>query len=195
MRRVRAKYVTGLTATPVRKDGHHPIIYMQCGPIRFNVSVRSRLTRVRSNTGSFRARRRDMDQRDRPKIQELYALLSPMPRGMNRSSATLWPQSEAGGPRWCCPEGPSILIGFASGCANTATGFFSSKAALRGKNAPASCRNLRLEDKPRVIVATGSYIGEGFDDSRLDTLFLAMPISWHGTLQQYVGPAAPSPRR
>ena len=38
-----------------------------------------------------------------------------------------------------------------------------------------------------MIVATGSYIGEGFDDSRLDTLFLAMPISWRGTLQQYVG--------
>ena len=40
---------------------------------------------------------------------------------------------------------------------------------------------------PRVILATGSYIGEGFDDSRLDTLFLTMPISWRGTLQQYVG--------
>jgi superfamily II DNA or RNA helicase len=40
---------------------------------------------------------------------------------------------------------------------------------------------------PRVLIATGSYIGEGFDDSRLDTLFLTMPISWRGTLQQYVG--------
>jgi superfamily II DNA or RNA helicase len=42
-------------------------------------------------------------------------------------------------------------------------------------------------DKPRIIPATGSYIGEGLDDARLDTLFLAMPISWEGTLQQYVG--------
>ena len=38
-----------------------------------------------------------------------------------------------------------------------------------------------------MILATGSYIGEGFDDARLDTLFLTMPISWRGTLQQYVG--------
>jgi len=43
------------------------------------------------------------------------------------------------------------------------------------------------ESAPRVILATGSYIGEGYDDARLDALFLAMPISWKGTLQQYVG--------
>ena len=38
-----------------------------------------------------------------------------------------------------------------------------------------------------MLIATGRYIGEGFDDARLDTLFLAMPISWRGTLQQYAG--------
>jgi superfamily II DNA or RNA helicase len=43
------------------------------------------------------------------------------------------------------------------------------------------------DGEERVIVATGGYLGEGFDDARLDTLFLTMPISWRGTLAQYAG--------
>ena len=42
-------------------------------------------------------------------------------------------------------------------------------------------------NEPYVIAATGRYLGEGFDDERLDTLFLALPISWRGTLTQYAG--------
>jgi len=43
------------------------------------------------------------------------------------------------------------------------------------------------EHEERCVVATGRYIGEGFDDARLDTLFLTLPISWRGTLVQYAG--------
>jgi superfamily II DNA or RNA helicase len=43
------------------------------------------------------------------------------------------------------------------------------------------------ENEPRVLLATGRYIGEGFDDARLDTLFLTLPVSWRGTIQQYAG--------
>ena len=42
-------------------------------------------------------------------------------------------------------------------------------------------------NEPRVILATGRYIGEGFDDPRLDTLFVTLPVSWRGTIAQYVG--------
>lgn len=43
------------------------------------------------------------------------------------------------------------------------------------------------ETEPRVLIATGKFIGEGFDDARLDTLFLTLPVSWHGTIAQYAG--------
>jgi superfamily II DNA or RNA helicase len=43
------------------------------------------------------------------------------------------------------------------------------------------------DDEERLVLATGRYIGEGFDDARLDTLFLALPVSWKGTLVQYTG--------
>lgn len=58
----------------------------------------------------------------------------------------------------------------------------------RRKQAAALDRLGEPSDKhPRVVLATGRFIGAGFDDPRLDTLFLAMPISWRGTLQQYAG--------
>jgi superfamily II DNA or RNA helicase len=43
------------------------------------------------------------------------------------------------------------------------------------------------EEEERLIIATGRYLGEGFDDARLDTLFLTLPVSWRGTVAQYAG--------
>jgi superfamily II DNA or RNA helicase len=43
------------------------------------------------------------------------------------------------------------------------------------------------ENEERVLIATARYLGKGFDDARLDTLFLTLPVSWRGTIAQYVG--------
>jgi superfamily II DNA or RNA helicase len=71
-------------------------------------------------------------------------------------------------------------------------GFAQNLVVLRGgmraaERHMAETRLRSSNDQGRLILATGRYLGEGFDDPRLDTLFLAMPISWKGTLAQYVG--------
>ena len=80
MRRAPAKYVTGLTATPLRKDGHHPIIYMQCGPIRFNVPVGRKSSQARLNTGSCHEQRRS---RGTSKLRQRLGTLRAAVRGFN----------------------------------------------------------------------------------------------------------------
>jgi superfamily II DNA or RNA helicase len=56
-----------------------------------------------------------------------------------------------------------------------------------GVRARRRAEQLLAGDEPRIVLATGRYIGEGFDDPRLDTLVLAMPIAWSGTMTQYAG--------
>jgi len=188
MRRVRAKYVTGLTATPVRKDGHHPIVYMQCGPIRFNVPVRSQVEsspfehRVIPRTTTF-----TWNQETAPTIQELYALLSADATRNEQIIRDVVTAVRSG-------RSPLVLSGrtehidrLCFRLRQYCDRVYLLKGGIAGKERTRLMQELVLEEQPRVIVATGSYIGEGYDDSRLDTLFLAMPISWHGTLQQYVG--------
>ncbi len=189
MRQVKAKYVLGLTATPVRKDGHHPIIYMQCGPIRFNLPIRSQVEsspfehRVRPQTTGVRWTR---DQA--PTIQDLYALLAV---DGDRNSQIVTDILRA----VSCGRSPLVLSGRTDHVEWLATrlraqtpNVFALKGGMGAKRRAQLAEEFAAtENSSRVIVATGSYIGEGFDDSRLDTLFLAMPISWRGTLQQYVG--------
>ncbi|MGC1451048.1 MAG: hypothetical protein WA830_13550 [Candidatus Sulfotelmatobacter sp.] len=95
-----------------------------------------------------------------------------------------------------CVRCPLLLTGrtehlqyFAAKLAGVAQHVFVLKGGMGKKQRRETAAALAAvpENESRVILATGSYIGEGFDDARLDTLFLAMPISWKGTLQQYVG--------
>lgn len=196
MRQVKAKYVLGLTATPVRKDGHHPIIYMQCGPIRFNLPVRSQVEsspfehRVRPQTTTVRWAR---DQA--PTIQDLYALLAV---DADRNSQIVTDVLRA----VSCGRSPLVLSGrtdhvewLAARLREHTEQVFVLKGGMGAKQRSEMARKFAATERSsRVIVATGSYIGEGFDDSRLDTLFLAMPISWRGTLQTVCRPTSPHSR-
>ena len=191
MRQVKAKYIVGLTATPTRKDGHHPIIYMQCGPARFKMSAR---TMTESTPFEHKVTPRYTEFRMAPErtevtIQDIYAAVVDDER-RNQLIADDVAHAIAAG------RCPLLLTGrtehlqyFATRLANAAKHIFILKGGMGKKQRRTTADALAAvpESEPRVILATGSYIGEGFDDARLDTLFLAMPISWKGTLQQYVG--------
>src|SRR5262245_33051716 len=191
MRQVKAKYVVGLTATPTRKDGHHPIIYMQCGPVRFHMSAR---TMTETTPFEHKVIPRHTEFRmptDLPEvtIQEIYAALVGDTTRNETIANDVASAIEAG-------RCPLLLTGrkehlqyFATRLAGTAKHIFILKGGMGKKQRRTTADALASvpDSETRVILATGSYIGEGFDDARLDTLFLAMPISWKGTLQQYVG--------
>lgn len=190
MRAVKAKFVVGLTATPTRKDGHHPIIYMQCGPARYTMAVRSMTDStpfehvVIPKPTDFR-----MSSVGEPTIQDIYAALTTDEGRNNLIVDDVVRAMEQG-------RSPLVLTGRTEHITHLETalaGRVRNIIVLKGGMGRKQRRevNERLAAIPdaaqRLILATGSYIGEGFDDARLDTLFLAMPISWKGTLQQYVG--------
>ena len=191
MKQVKARYIVGLTATPTRKDGHHPIIYMQCGPARFSMSARAM---TETTPFEHRVIPRHTEFRMPPEltdvtIQDIYAALVDDGRRNELIAADVVRALELG-------RSPLLLTGrtehlkyFATKLAAVAKHVFVLKGGMGKKQRRTTAAELASvpEDEPRVILATGSYIGEGFDDARLDTLFLAMPISWKGTLQQYVG--------
>jgi superfamily II DNA or RNA helicase len=188
---VKARYVTGLTATPQRRDGHHPISEMQLGPIRFRVDARSQAA---SRPFSHKLIVRETEFRlaaDQSNIgiQEIYRAMA---NNAARNTVILNDVIAA------IQEGRSPILlterkDHLEYFAEHLRGFARHLIVLRG-GMTAKARNLAVEQlasipdtAERLVLATGRYIGEGFDDARLDTLFLAMPISWKGTLIQYSG--------
>ena len=190
MRQVKAKFVVGLTATPVRKDGHHPIIFMQCGPIRFSLSAREAAARspfrhlVLPRHTDFQA---PADSADFT-IHEAYAALVTNVRRNQQIVSDIVEVVNQGRTPLVLTNRTDHLERLKEGLAGI-DNVFILKGSLGKKQRQAVTDKLTSipDGVPRILLATGSYIGEGFDDPRLDTLFLAMPISWHGTLQQYVG--------
>ena len=185
-----ARYVTGLTATLRRRDGHHPIVAMQCGPVRHTIEQGATGERALQ----LRVVRRDtrFDPSVLPtdaSIQEVYgALASDAERtrlianealdliGQGRSPIVLTERREH------LERLQEHLVDRVSAL-----------VALHGEMSAAANRlaTERLaaasDGEPCLVLATGRYVGEGFDEPRLDTLLLAMPIAWQGTVVQYAG--------
>lgn len=188
MKEVKARFVLGLTATPLRRDGHHPIIFMQCGPIRFRGSNTRAMAQVRHVVIARRTQLAVPPGADR--IQSLFGSLAQSePRNALIVGDILASLADGRTPL-VLTERKDHLDRLADILKKTAAAdviVLSGGMGRRNQLAALNRLDKSSDEHPRVVLATGRFIGEGFDDPRLDTLFLAMPISWRGTLQQYAG--------
>ena len=187
----RARYLTGFTATPQRRDGQHPIIEMQLGPARFVVSSRTQRgmepfhRRLVIRETQFRSDGVNSDDG----IQGVYAALAADQTRNDLIFDDVITALENKRSPILLTERRDHLEHFAE----RLKGFTRHLIVLHGRMKPkerdeALSKLAAIPDgEERLVVATGRYIGEGFDDARLDTLFLALPVSWKGTLVQYAG--------
>lgn len=192
-RRSKARYVVGLSATVARKDGHHPIIFMQCGPVRHRVDARVQAAergirhRVRDRSTTFELPP-SLASTERPPMPAIYAALAQDSSRNDLIFDDVLKSLEA-------KRSPIVLTerkDHLDYLQQRFSPFVKNLVVLRGgmsaKDRKTANTALNVsDDDERLILATGRYIGEGFDDARLDTLFLTMPIAWKGTLAQYVG--------
>ena len=190
LRQVNATYVYGLTATPIRKDGHQPIIFMQCGKIRFTADAKAqmakqsfkrilvpRFTTFRNITSDNKTYTQvtqvlaEDTARNEFIIEDIKGALQERRTPLILTTLTSHVRTLA---QMLEPIAKHViqLVG--------ADSSKEKKLALQQLSTIPPSESL-------VIVATGKYIGEGFDYPRLDTLFLAMPISWKGNIAQYAG--------
>jgi superfamily II DNA or RNA helicase len=193
-RQAKARFVLGLSATVARKDGHHPIIFMQCGPIRHRVNARVQAAArpfehyalVRPT--SFRPAREPEPDR-RLEFQSLYRELVENASRNQQICDDVIEAVQAGRSPLVLTERNEHLDGLERRLSGQVEHVVTLRAGLGKKQRRAVADRLATipPDTPRVILATGKYVGEGSDDPRLDTLFLTLPVSWRGTIAQYAG--------
>ena len=191
LREVNAHWVYGLTATPIRKDGHQPIIFMQCGEIRYSVD-----SKAQQESQSFRrlliprfTSFRPVDYLDGNSYVQVCEALS-VDEGRNKMIIDDVKDALSKG------RSPIILTARTSHvdllakeckeiCPNVIRLVGNDSAKIK-RDTMERLREIP-DSKPLVVVATGKYVGEGFNLPRLDTLMLALPISWKGLIAQYAG--------
>ncbi|NZD54868.1 TOTE conflict system archaeo-eukaryotic primase domain-containing protein [Rhizobium leguminosarum] len=192
-RRSKARYVVGLSATVARKDGHHPIIFMQCGPVRHRVDAR-----VQAAERGIRHRARDRSTKfelpaslasaERPSMPAIYAALAQDEGRNDLIFDDVLKSLEARRSPILLTERKDHLDYLQQKFSPFVKNLVVLRGGMSAKDRKQANTALNVaDDDERLILAIGRYIGEGFDDPRLDTLFLTMPIAWKGTLAQYVG--------
>lgn len=195
LKNVNAKYVYGLTATPFRKDGHHPIITMQCGPIRYRDDAKKQAEKrpfdhfLIPRFTSFKVPAWWEKEEKDISITELYAEIVSNEMRNQLILDDVVQCYENGRNCIVLTERTAHVELLAKELGKRIPDVISVMGTMGAKETRETMGQITnaSKDKPLTLVATGRYIGEGFDEPRLDTLFLAMPISWKGTLQQYAG--------
>jgi superfamily II DNA or RNA helicase len=193
-RQAKARFVLGLSATVARKDGHHPIIFMQCGPVRHRVNARVQAESRPFDHFAFvqptsfhPARTPDADKR--VEFQTLYQELVKDDARNERICADVLESVNAGRSPLVLTERNDHLGRLERVLSESVRHLVVLRAGMGKKQRQAVSDRLAAipRDEARVILATGKYVGEGFDEPRLDTLFLTLPVSWRGTIAQYAG--------
>lgn len=194
VRQAKARFVVGLSATVARKDGHHPIVFMQCGPVRHRVNARAQAaarpfehlvlvqpTAFQPSSGP--------DSDKRVEFQVLYQELIDDRLRLRRICDAVIESVRAGRSPLVLTERNDHLDRLEQGLAESVRHVIVLRAGMGKKQRNALSDRLAAipPDEERVVIATGKHVGEGFDDPRLDTLFLTLPVSWRGTIAQYAG--------
>jgi superfamily II DNA or RNA helicase len=187
LKRVKAKYVLGLTATPIRRDGQQPIIFMQCGPIRHAAARPLSAPQDLEVVPRYRDRRIETDQD--AGIQEIFKLLANDAARTDAIAAEIEAAYRAGRKVLVLTERTEHVTAIQRALANKDLEPFVLHGRMSKKQRSTLVETLNglPGNAPRVLLSTGKLVGEGFDHPALDTLVLAMPVSWKGTLQQYAG--------
>lgn len=190
----KAKYVYGLTATPIRRDGHQKIIFYQCGSVLYSTTTKQ-MNAAQDFAHYFIPRFSsfhyvpELTESKNPSINQYYEKLISNSTRNELIIADVKNAVKDGRTPLILSERIEHLNILYEKLSNSAQNviFITGRGTQKQKNETLEKLKAVPADESLIILATGKYAGEGFDYPRIDTLMLAMPFSWKGTLAQYCG--------